>query len=88
MGENAYYGYCYRVYDAVGLPIKFCTFQQLDYFACTMGIAVEDIPIVDDEYSAATAVADWSHAHSLSSQFFVDHFFQLMVHRKHTAKDT
>lgn len=46
-GESIRYDHYYRVYDGERQPIKYCKFQQLERFARTMGIAVEDIPIID-----------------------------------------
>lgn len=46
-GEVVLYDHYYRVYDAENQPIKFCKFQQLDRFAHTMGMNVEEIPIID-----------------------------------------
>jgi len=47
-GEKVLYDHYYRVFDAsTDKPIKFCKFQQLERFAKAMGIAVENLPIID-----------------------------------------
>ena len=45
-GEKVTYSHYYRVYDSLGEPIAFCKFQQLERFAETMKIPVEELPIV------------------------------------------
>lgn len=46
-GETVDYDHYYRVYDSTGEPIKYCKFQKIDMFARSMGIASEDIPVID-----------------------------------------
>lgn len=46
-GEKVRYDHYYRVHDEKDQPIKFCKFQQLDRFAKTMDIPIENLPIVD-----------------------------------------
>lgn len=46
-GETVDYDHYYRVYDSMGEPIKYCKFQKIDMFARSMGIASEDIPVID-----------------------------------------
>lgn len=46
-GETRYFDHYYRVYNAQNIPIKYCKFQQIDRFSKAMGIAVQDLPIVD-----------------------------------------
>lgn len=46
-GETRYFDHYYRIYDADSQPIPYCKFQQLDLFAKTMALAVEDIPIAE-----------------------------------------
>jgi len=45
-GETVIYEHYYRVFSAEGEPIKFCKFQQLELFAKTLSIDVENLPIV------------------------------------------
>lgn len=42
-GEVRQFDHYYRAVDADGVPIKYCKFQQLELFARTMGLAVEDM---------------------------------------------
>lgn len=45
-GELKKYDHYYRVYDADGVPIKFCKFQQIDRFSKAMNIPTEALPII------------------------------------------
>lgn len=45
-GELKKYDHYYRVYDADGVPIKFCKFQQIDRFSKAMNIPIEALPII------------------------------------------
>lgn len=45
-GELKKYDHYYRVYDADGVPIKFCKFQQIDRFSKAMNIPTEALPIL------------------------------------------
>lgn len=47
-GQVVAYDHYYRVYDAGGVAIKYCKFQQLERFARTMNLPVETIPIITD----------------------------------------
>ena len=47
-GETRKFDHYYRVVDEDGTPIKYCKFQQLELFAKTMGLAVEDIPLFEE----------------------------------------
>lgn len=45
-GETRHFDHFYRIYNSDDdKPIKYCKFQQLDRFANTFGINVEDLPI-------------------------------------------
>ena len=44
-GEVRQFDHYYRVVDEAGVPIKYCKFQQLELFAKTMEVEVEEIPI-------------------------------------------
>ncbi len=44
-GEIRQFEHYYRIYDADGQPIPYCKFQQIDLFAKTMNIDVEDIVV-------------------------------------------
>ncbi len=46
-GETIRYPHYYRIYDSAGQPIRFCKFQQLERFATTMEIPVEELPIIE-----------------------------------------
>lgn len=45
-GETAHFDHYYRVYASDGTQIPYCKFQQLDRFAVTMNIPVENLPVV------------------------------------------
>lgn len=45
-GETVAHEYYYRIYDHAGAPIKYCKFQQIERLAKTLGVAVEDLPVV------------------------------------------
>lgn len=45
-GETVNFTHYYRIYDANGEPIKYCKFQQIELLAKTLGVPVEDLPIV------------------------------------------
>ena len=47
-GELRTFDHYYRVYSAVGEPIKFCKFQQIDRFASVMNCAVEALLIIEE----------------------------------------
>jgi hypothetical protein len=42
-GETRYFDHYYRIYNAMGEPIAYCKFQQIDLFAKIMNIDVNDI---------------------------------------------
>jgi hypothetical protein len=42
-GETRQFGHYYRVYDAQNQPIPYCKFQQLDLFAKTMDMDVDEL---------------------------------------------
>lgn len=44
-GELRQFDHYYRVYDADGKAIAYCKFQQIDLFARTMNMAIEEINI-------------------------------------------
>ncbi len=46
-GEVREFDHYYRVYDDKDKPIAYCKFQQLDLFAKTMKLTVDDIPLLD-----------------------------------------
>ena len=46
-GETISYDHYYRVYSAVGEPIRYCKFQKIDKCAHMYGMNVEDLPIID-----------------------------------------
>lgn len=48
-GEVRSFDHYYRVYSADGVPIKFCKFQQIDRFAKTMAVPVDELPVIDPE---------------------------------------
>lgn len=47
-GETVSYDHYYRIYGAADQPIKYCKFQQLDKFARTLGVEIENLPIVEE----------------------------------------
>jgi hypothetical protein len=46
-GEVKKFDHYYRLYSALDQPIKFGKFQQLELFARTMNLSLEDLPVVD-----------------------------------------
>ena len=44
-GETVRYGYYYRIYNAVGEPIKYCKFQKIDKLASMLGTDVSELPV-------------------------------------------
>lgn len=46
-GETIYYPHYYRIYTTDAREIKFCKFQQLDRFAKTMNLAIDEIVIYE-----------------------------------------
>jgi hypothetical protein len=44
-GETRHFDHYYRIFDAIGNSIPYCKFQQLDLFAQTMHLNVEDIEV-------------------------------------------
>lgn len=49
-GEVRYFDHYYRLYSGDNQPIKYGKFQQLDVFARTMKVSLDDLPIVDNEH--------------------------------------
>ncbi|MBI3494618.1 hypothetical protein HY004_01375 [Candidatus Saccharibacteria bacterium] len=47
-GEKVNFTHYYRIYDAKGVPIKYCKFQQIERLAKVLEITVEDLPIITD----------------------------------------
>ncbi len=43
-GEVRHFDHYYRIYNTDNQPIPYCKFQQIDLFARTMNLAVENIP--------------------------------------------
>lgn len=46
-GESVEFDHFYRVYDSDNQPIKYCKFQQLDRFAQSLSIPIDEIPIIE-----------------------------------------
>ncbi len=46
-GEIVEYDHYYRIYSANGDVIKYCKFQKIDKLASILGVAVEDLPIIE-----------------------------------------
>lgn len=46
-GETVEYDHYYRLYSHEGRMIKYGKFQKIDKFASVMGVAVEELPIVN-----------------------------------------
>jgi len=46
-GERREFPHYYRAYSQQGAPIKYCKFQQLDLFAKSMGMRVEEVPLLE-----------------------------------------
>lgn len=55
-GEARQFDHYYRVVDATGRPIKFCKFQQLDRFARTMHLPLENLPLITEQTLARPGV--------------------------------
>jgi len=47
-GETRRFNHYYRIYDKHNEPIAYCKFQQLDLFAKTMNLDVNDIQVLED----------------------------------------
>lgn len=47
-GETRHFDHYYRIYDAKGEPIPYCKFQQLELFAKTMHLDINDIVVCDN----------------------------------------
>lgn len=45
-GEMIEYDYYYRIYGANDQAIKYCKFQKIDKLAQTLGVEVENLPVV------------------------------------------
>lgn len=45
-GETRHFDHYYRVYDSNDQPIPYCKFQQIELFAKTMNLNIEDIQVV------------------------------------------
>lgn len=45
-GETVEFPYYYRIYDANGIPIKYCKFQQIERLAQVLKLPVEVLPVV------------------------------------------
>lgn len=46
-GETIEFPHYYRIYSQEGKPIKYCKFQQIELLAKTLGVSVEELPIVE-----------------------------------------
>lgn len=46
-GETVEFDHYYRIYDADGVPIKYCKFQQIELLAKTLGLPVESLPVIE-----------------------------------------
>lgn len=46
-GETVYFDHYYRIYDAIGQPIKYCKFQQIERLARILDIPAEALPVLD-----------------------------------------
>lgn len=46
-GTVVHYDHYYRLYDAAGNQIPYGKFQQIDKLARTLGIPVEELPVVE-----------------------------------------
>lgn len=44
-GETRHFDHYYRIYDANGVAIKFCKFQQLDRLSQALRVPVEALPL-------------------------------------------
>lgn len=47
-GETVRYDHYYRIYDAAGMPIKYCKFQKIDKLASILGVSVQDLTVVEN----------------------------------------
>lgn len=45
-GEIVAYDHYYRLYSVDGIQIKYGKFQKIDKLASTLGVSVEDLPVV------------------------------------------
>lgn len=46
-GEVVRFTHYYRIFDAVGQPIKYCKFQQIERLAKILDLPVDALPIVE-----------------------------------------
>ncbi|PID31765.1 hypothetical protein CR970_04080 [Candidatus Saccharibacteria bacterium] len=46
-GEKVHYPHYYRLYSAADQPIKYGKFQKIDKLARTLGVDVNDLPVID-----------------------------------------
>lgn len=47
-GEKVSYDHYYRIYDATGVPIKYCKFQKIDKLSSVLGVRVEELPLISN----------------------------------------
>ena len=45
-GETIEYSHYYRIYRSDGSAVAYAKFQKIDLFAKTMGIPIEELPII------------------------------------------
>lgn len=46
-GEIIHYDHYYRIYDATGVPIKYCKFQKIDKLASILGVSVQELTVIE-----------------------------------------
>ena len=46
-GEVINFDHYYRAYDYLGVPIRYCKFQQIDRLASVLNLPVEELPIIN-----------------------------------------
>lgn len=46
-GEAIRYDHYYRIYDAVGTPIKYCKFQKIDKLASILDVSVQELTVIE-----------------------------------------
>lgn len=46
-GELIQYDHYYRIYDIEARPIKYAKFQKIDKLAKTLGVTIEELPLID-----------------------------------------
>lgn len=48
-GETISFNHYYRIYNYKDESIKFCKFQQIERLAATLGIPVENLPLINEK---------------------------------------